>query len=376
MYKPLNIVFICGCLESSKDGVGDYIFIFAKQLVQLGHNCICVSLNDKYVKSTPKSSPVLAESDGVLFVRFGCNITWKDKLFYIRSLVKEYNVAIFSLQFVPYAYSSKGLPFQLLFWLPLISKDIKWHVMCHELWVDKYLKKSNILLALLQKILLLSLLRLLNPIKIHTTNHFYQKNLSLCGFESSVLPLSSNIHFVNSSSIRISESDRWDFIFFGSLHKEWQSNHFFECLEHVRCKNKISDCRFTLIGRAGAYGQELWAQLVRKYPKYVFINLGECSNKDISLQLQYADFGVTTTPSHLIEKSGTVSAMLSHGLPIIIPRVTNYDPEWNRKLKMLPEYILLDDDFEMRIASATKFAPRSVCSTRALDFISSVQDSI
>ena len=375
MINKICIAFICGCLEESKDGVGDYTLIMAKQLALLGHIPICIAINDRYISCPPNSFPSVSSVGNIMVVRFGCKSSWLAKSLYIQKLIKKYNVSILSLQYVPYAFSSKGVPFGLLAWLPFIRNKTRWHIMCHELWVDGSLKTSNVILAFFQKSVLIALLKLLNPVIIHTTNHYYQNSLHACGFINSVLPLYSNISMVKTFPKLVKIPNRWVFIFFGSIHHEWNSDYFFSRLQNACINNNITDCQLLLIGRSGQYGANLWSKLIHEYSRLSFRNLGECSQDEISLQLQFADFGVTTTPSHLIEKSGTVAAMLSHGLPVIITRVTTNDLEWNRKLKSLPEFVLFDPDFEKNLLSIAKYPPRQYSNSTAVEFLQAIQQS-
>ena len=376
MNNYLKIAFICGCLEPSKDGVGDYTVILAKQLVQLGHSCICISLNDSFVSSSQVNLSTPNNFEDISLIRFNSAYPLRKKISYIQQLLLEHQVTILSLQYVPYAFSKKGVPIRLLSWLPFLGNKLKWHIMCHELWVDSSLRRTNLLLAFFQKHLLIIILKQLKPLCIHTTNHYYKKCLLSCGFANDVLPLHSNIPYFKISSPTVSKPNRWDFIFFGSIHKEWNSDYFFSCIKQACLIHDIIDCRFHFIGRIGFYGDIFLNAVINKYPSYSFFNYGERSQDEISFRLQFADFGITTTPSHLIEKSGTVSAMLSHGLPIIITRITSKDLEWNFKLKQSPEFILLDRDFQMSISSATKYPPHPITNSSAVKLVRSIQRSI
>jgi len=373
MTISLRIAFICGCLESSKDGVADYTLILAKQLARPGHKPICISLNDSFICSSLNISPNVSVSDGILLVRFSSNCPWLQKYNHIKKILNDNEISILSLQYVPYAFSKKGIPFRLLVWLPLLGTSLKWHIMFHELWVDKSLKKSYYLLALLQKIILKFLVNVLRPIEINTTNHYYQNLLLHEGIISNLLPLNSNISMVKVVPASVTKPNRWVFIFFGSIHQEWKSELFFDRLDAICTKNLIIECNFILIGRSGVYGQNLWSSLTQKHKKLNFQIYGECSQEEISRQLQLADFGVTTTPSHLIEKSGSVAAMLSHGLPVIITRVTQNNTEWNHKLKVLPEFVLFDHDFEERLSSASKYTPHPISNSSATNLIQALQ---
>ena len=47
---------------------------------------------------------------------------------------------------------------------------------------------------------------------------------------------------------------------------------------------------------------------------------GERSSKEISRILQTLDIGIATTPRQVIQKSGSVAAMLEHGLKVLVIR--------------------------------------------------------
>ncbi|HTO03796.1 MAG TPA: hypothetical protein VL069_08850, partial [Opitutus sp.] len=74
------------------------------------------------------------------------------------------------------------------------------------------------------------------------------------------------------------------------------------------------------IGRAGAHGTKLLAQLARECAGVPVIDLGPQPPEVISQVLQAADFGVATHPWALLEKSGSTVALLEHGLPVLVPR--------------------------------------------------------
>ena len=54
----MNILFICGSAEQSKDGVGDYTRRLCGALIRLGHNAQILSICDLYLdrKSTRLNS--------------------------------------------------------------------------------------------------------------------------------------------------------------------------------------------------------------------------------------------------------------------------------------------------------------------------------
>ena len=51
----MKLVFICGSLEPGKDGVGDYVYILARELIDLGHTCLLIALNDQFLETSSNS---------------------------------------------------------------------------------------------------------------------------------------------------------------------------------------------------------------------------------------------------------------------------------------------------------------------------------
>ena len=80
-----------------------------------------------------------------------------------------------------------------------------------------------------------------------------------------------------------------------------------------------------------------------------FSQLGFLPSSEISIQLQQADFGITTTPSHLLGKSGSVAAMLAHGLSVIVPRVEKTYGAWHQELLADDRFLLMDSNFFERL---------------------------
>jgi hypothetical protein len=77
---------------------------------------------------------------------------------------------------------------------------------------------------------------------------------------------------------------------------------------------------FISLGRLGS-GEALWADLARRYGgDFVFLRLGEQPAERISECFNSLDFGVATTPLAILGKSASATAMLEHGLPLIVNR--------------------------------------------------------
>lgn len=367
-----KILFICGSLEPSRNGVGDYVWKLANSLHALGFSCACVSLSDEFVTPSPNISDLTDFPSEISRYRISVSTSWKEKLKILNTIACKEAPRFISFHYVPYAYSSRGIPFQLINWLPKLNYKCNWHFMLHELWVDSSLKLTNKLLSPLQRLLLKNLVDRISPSIVHTTNTYYVKQLQRIGVDSHRLPIFSNINYIKAQPIARDESS-WSFLFFGSIHPEWDHDDLLNAIDVARIDNHISCCSFILVGHAGDYGVELWSLLAAKCrSNFVFQNLGSLPPNEVSQQMQIADFGVTTTPSHLVEKSGSVAAMLAHGLPIIIPRITSNSPELNSTLESNKSFILFNKNFTLQLTTSQRQEPVDQLQSSANQFVASL----
>jgi len=368
-----KVLFICGSLEPDKDGVGDYVWKLATSLLASGFSCTCVSLSDEFV--TPKTSITeLTDFPNVISrYRISASSSWREKLKLLNTIAIKEKPSFISFHYGPYTYSSRGVPIRLVNCLPKLNYKCNWQLMLHELWVDPSLKISNKLLSPFQRFLLKIFVDRISPSIVNTTNTYYVRQLLRIGVKSEKLPIFSNINHIKVPIIP-RDTSSWNFLFFGSIHPEWEYEYLFNAINLARIKSNIVNCRFTLIGHAGDYGVNLWSHLAINYKKnnFIFKNLGALPAKEISYQLQLADFGVTTTPSHLIEKSGSVAAMVAHSLPVIIPRVTNHFLDFNMALEENSSFILFKKGYELQLKISTRHEPVDQLQSSTNQFIESL----
>jgi hypothetical protein len=86
-----------------------------------------------------------------------------------------------------------------------------------------------------------------------------------------------------------------------------------------------------------------------------FLEKGELPTDLISSYLQSADFGVATSPLSLIGKSGSVAAMLEHGLPVVVSRLEKAVDAGEGSKRLIP----LDASFEKNLLMAKNDVPRA-----------------
>jgi hypothetical protein len=109
------------------------------------------------------------------------------------------------------------------------------------------------------------------------------------------------------------------------------------------------------------------------YPAFTFSRLGQLSAECVSEHLQQADFGIAVMPSHLVGKSSAVAAMVAHGLPVIISRLSQNCEQWHQSLKLTGHFILLESSFALALGSASKYPPANTLEATARQFVADLE---
>jgi hypothetical protein len=371
---PLRIVFICGTFELAKSGVADYIHCLARALTRQGFQCACIALHDPYVPARPPEAPLSWQPNEVPVRRLSSRIPWPDRSALLKAELQALNPDWISFHYVPYAYQPKGLALGLLSCLAPVRRAATWQIMAHELWVGPHPGLRNRLLSTLQQCIAWLLFAIVRPRVVHVTNHWYQSMLSGCGISSRILPLFSAIPFSPGVSAAHHPAPQWSFVLFGAINRDWSPEPLLQQIESARVHHGIEACRFVSVGNLGEYGARLWDSLTSSfYPAFKFSRLGQLSAERVSEQLQQADFGIAVMPSHLVDKSSAVAAMVSHGLPVIISRVSLNCEQWHQSLQRTGHFILLDSSFASALGTASKYHPVNTLEATALQFVSDLQ---
>jgi hypothetical protein len=240
-----------------------------------------------------------------------------------------------SLQFVTFGFHPKGLCFGLGKRLALLNTNAPWHIMLHELWLglgEKAPVKHRFWGAL-QRLIILDLMRRLRPQIIHTQAESYRIVLNRENIEASILPLFSNIPNISGdgwgtlleplvTKASGKRQDRTGLYLAGILGRvapEWNAEQtvatllplvqrFHKRLVLVFCgRNNLTAEAFDKLKHACRNRAEV-------------VIAGERTIPEISRILQAVDIGVATTPRQIIQKSGSVAAMLEHGLEVLVTR--------------------------------------------------------
>lgn len=308
----MKILFLCGSVEPGKDGVGDYTRRLSGQLIRTGHEAQILSLCDKQSSHFVTETQVIDETP-IKVSRIPLSTSNKQRLVWSRAILKTTSPDWISLQFVPYSFHPKGLPF----WLPRFAKSLKgnhrWHVMFHELWIGIE-KEANVkfkLVGFLQKQIIKNINNNCAPKVNHTQTKIYQHYLGRINIATNYLPLFGNVAV---TARKDTNSEFMVFVVFATIHDKVPIEEFIIDLKHeVLVLRKT--LKFVFLGRSGNLLGSWTAVLDRHCILYELF--GVSSVEKISRVLKNGNYGISTTPYKISDKSGVVAAMREHNLPII-----------------------------------------------------------
>ncbi len=366
--KVPGVVFVCRCLESGHDGVGDYARMLAVACAQAGVSVAMVGLNDPYVKGS-----AVREDLGFPVLRLAARTDWAENVAAAAEFVEELGFEWVSFQFVPYSYGKRGLVGGLAAKLAPLTKGRNLQVMFHEIWIgateDAGLKDRVV--GWLQRVAIRDFVREAAPKVVQTSNLAYMKLLGSIGVNASRLPLLGTIpHQETDASgwlydrlkdlgIPITASTRSDYVlfgFFGTLHPIWPAEPLVSQLEEfaMKAKKKVVMLSF---GKLGS-GEGLWDCLSqeKKSASMAWCKVGLVSALEASQLMNSVDFGVAASPLSLLEKSGTAVCFMEHGLPLIVnrndARFSGVNPEDGMSDQCLPNW---KADFVPKLLHSRRF---------------------
>jgi hypothetical protein len=326
--KPtLSIIFLCSSLEPGKDGVGDYTRKLACALNKSGHLAAVISINDRRLENGAVWEGVQTDEMGeTKALRLSSMLPWDERMQRAKDWIEKFDPQWLSLQYVPFGFHLKGLPFKLGNKLKLLTGHRRWQLMFHELSVNRFESFKFRVWSYLQMKIIRSLLHALQPVVVHTNTELYQRRLQEMGYNAMVLPLFSNISWQTGVGANGFEKiipafisrHREDYIIgtlFGSFDfKQWDMRSLLDKFNYRYSKKRVV---MVSLGRMSA-GGECWEQLKYEYPLVTFLSLGEQPAAFISYWLMhYTTFGILTTMPELSGKSGSYMAFKEHGVPVV-----------------------------------------------------------
>lgn len=371
----MKIAFLCSSFTPGHDGVGDYARRLTGELIRYGHEARVMALADKNVPEGTRAEEHIDAGTPLQCLRLSNQSRWEARVEAARRTVQEFDPEWVSLQFVCYGFHPRG-------WIGSLGRRIrqicggrKLHLMFHELWIGESIGAplKYRIEGVLQRHLILRMVRKLAPAVIHTHTPVYRAILGREGIKANLLPLFGNIPVtepdggnwlfreLRERSLEITPQNRgeyWLFGFFGALHPEWSPEPLFSVLREAGKARRKTPC-FVSIGRLGRAGEQRWSVMKTAYPEFSFAGVGPQSSVNVSRILQAMDFGIATSPVQLLSKSGSAVAMLEHGLPVIVnrndvcPQVSVTPEDHN------PQLIRMEPDFASRLANLKTVMPKS-----------------
>ncbi|MDT0686058.1 hypothetical protein [Autumnicola psychrophila] len=312
----MKILFVCGSMEPGKDGVGDYTRRLAIQLKKKNYTTAILAIDDRYINQ-PVLQKQCSDKSSIEVFRIPYNYTIADA----RQWILNFGAEIYSLQYVPYSFADRGIHLGLSNKLLKISRNGKWHVMLHELWIGMESRKSKKekLIGYFQKRMINNFLKNLQPFIITTQTELYSISLKNLGYKVFKLPLFSNVPIKLDMQIECSERESGNienikFIVFGMIQRESLIKQFTSQIVEYQKKHK-KQFELIIVGQEHEE-QKKWFKLWKMNNLKVKL-LGSRNTEEISKLMHSAHLGLSTTPLPKIEKSGSVAAMREHGLKVI-----------------------------------------------------------
>ena len=317
----MKVVFLCGSLDPGRDGVGDYIRRLAGELIRQGHETAAIALHDNNSEQKVIETIQKDETEEINILRLSSHLTWKDRIKAASSFIETFDPTWLSLQYVPYSFHERGLPFGLTGRLKELGKGRKWHIMFHELWVgiEADASQKNVWWGYIQKLLIKDMLIKLRPKVIHTQSRIYHHILEIVYPHVKLLPLFGNIPLkANEDKIDRKQYNGFiSFVIFGGIHENTLIQEFAH-EAYMYSHTKKINFKFIFIGRNGKL-LTAWVDAFRKQGFAVEI-MGEQSVEVISDVLLNSHFCITSTPYLLTDKSSTIASMLDHKSTVICIR--------------------------------------------------------
>ena len=317
----MKIVFVCGSLEEGKDGVGDYSRRLAGEVIRLGHQVSIISLMDKFVE-TQIEEVQYDEINSILVLRIPFKKNNKSNFSVAKAWIDKLNPDWISLQYVSYSFNNRGFPFYFGNKFSKITHKHNLHIMFHELWVglDEGCSKKDIIFGFIQRLMIRDLIKKTAPKLITTQSFLYSQELSKLEINPYILPLFSNIKRIGiegkpqNSFKKFMPHSSICFGVFGTIHEKNNIRLFAGELKEF-CNKYHIEARLILIGRGGK-NKDFFATICQQN-KITITAHEEISSEEVSKLLLSLDFGITTSNYTKIDKSGSVVAMLEHGLSVI-----------------------------------------------------------
>jgi len=301
----MTILFVCNNLPPIVDGVGDYTLNLSKEFANHGHTVYVVCRKDERISTDYQDITIFPAVE-----------KWnRDTGRLIAAYIRQHDVDVVSLQYVPHGFHPKGLPFGLVAVLKEIKKtDVKVMTFCHEVSVEyRHGTLKQRLLEMTMKHITKSVLRLSDYVGTSICHYrdmihsLMEKNMDIA-----VIPIASNIPeaaYPKEELLKLRRTVATDeeliVAFFGMRNIKTSLG----AIKHLQEEGKSIKTLF--IGK-------IPASMAEKLPMNCY-KTGILDTKDIYKYFLISD--IMVLPENNISgcsfKSGSLAAAMQAGLPVI-----------------------------------------------------------
>lgn len=311
--QPLGpILLVCGGAEPGRDGVGDYTRLLAGELATRGVAVGVLAIADPHVHDERRE-----RREGYDVLRLPASWGWRRRTASARGFVREVDPSWASLQLVSWAYQRYGVA-------PLLGLRLRgigagaWHVMVHETWLGRASPlRRHRWLGRAQRVAVLGTLRVLKPRVVTVSTIGNRELLRGGGRRPVVLPLFGNVPIADADTMAAERQ----LLFFGATPPE-------DSVDRVIAQVVSSAARRPLAVVVAGGGDRARADFVRALRtaaaaddgvSLVLTDAGFVDPPVLSGLLQASSAGYVRNARAWLAKSGTMVAMLEHGLPVWAP---------------------------------------------------------
>lgn len=342
--SQLKVLFVCGCAEPGKDGVGDYTRRLGTELVKQNCKVAVAAVNDRFVEDSMAEA-----SDGAISVtRLNAKSTARAKRDFLKRYILSFEPNWISLQYVPYAFQHQGVPISFARSLGKLRQLARWHVMFHEVHLGGVLSVKNHLIKYGQIKTVKRLVQTLKPKVVHTSNFAYREMLEQLMIDSKILGLFGNIPILAQPAVKPVETRQSiKAVYFGASPKEYDFHIFANTLKPLLSEQKLS-LHLEFLGRQSPLRNRFIQYLLDACQSDLLEieDKGEKSPVELSQLFSAADFAIARVKPSLLGKSGAALTLLEHGLKLWVPMAEsqaeielNFDYRTEQCFADLPELL-------------------------------------
>lgn len=349
----MKIAFLCGCLEPGRDGVGDYTRRLAAELILQGHQATIIAINDPHFaqvvldnneekrsfRSASEMECALNTLQGATWqdsnethievLRLPRAMPWLERVRIAQRYVEEFAPNWMSLQYVPYSFHPKGIPFSIPGRLCEIGNGRDWHIMFHELWIG-ITRSSTLkhkLTGFVQRIVTRRLIARLNPKVVTTSMNLYVEMLRRIGTPSTLLPIFGCIDVSKSedkwlhSQLMFHDIDtltqRNDWLIAGIFGALYFSFDVTKAVEQLRSEARLQNKQLLILAAGANSDGRTWAKkLSDETSGTKVVHLGQLTPTQVSSFLSCLDIGLPAAPWQMLGKSSVAATMCDHGIEL------------------------------------------------------------